>query len=61
MREVPSIISELAQGIARELGKRVYDPNSLDRMARQAREAARGMGSRPVPRRGMGRDDGMSL
>lgn len=43
LREVPSIVSEWAQGIARKLGKPVYNPNSLDRMARQAREVSRGM------------------
>lgn len=43
LREVPNIVSEWAQGIARRLGKRVYDPNSLEHMARQAREVAHGM------------------
>lgn len=43
LREVPNIVSEWAQEIARRLGKRVYDPNSLEHMARQAREVARGM------------------
>lgn len=45
LREVPNVVSDLAQEIARKLGKRIYDPRSLDHMARQAREVARGMGS----------------
>ena len=40
LREVPNIVSEWAQEIARRLGKRVYDPNSLEHMAR---EVAHGM------------------
>ena len=43
LREVPNIVSEWAQEIARRLGKRVYDPNSLEHMARQVREVAHGM------------------
>lgn len=43
LREVPNIVSEWAQEIARRLGKRVYDPNSLEHMSRQAREVAHGM------------------
>lgn len=43
LREVPNIVSEWAQEIARRLGKRVYDPNSLEHMARQTREVAHGM------------------
>lgn len=43
LREVPNIVSEWAQEIARRLGKRVYDPNSLEHMARQSREVAHGM------------------
>lgn len=43
LREVPNIVSEWAQEIARRLGKRVYDPNSLEHMARQAREVAHSM------------------
>lgn len=49
LREVPNIVSEWAQEIARRLGKRVYDPNSLEHMARQARE-----GARHEPREGLG-------
>lgn len=56
LREVPNVVSDLAQEIARKLGKRIYDPRSLDHMARQAREVARGMGSarewQPRQRRG---------
>lgn len=65
LREVPEIASARALGIAHALGKRVYNPNSLDYQMRRATEAARAVnasrGSRSVPRRGMGRDDGMSL
>lgn len=43
LREVPNTLSELAQEIARRLGKRVYDPNSLEHTARRAREVAHGM------------------
>lgn len=43
LREVPNIVSEWAQGIARKLGKRIYDPNSLDYQMRQARAASRGL------------------
>lgn len=43
LREVPNIVSEWAQEIARRLGKRVYDPNSLEHVARQACEVAHGM------------------
>jgi hypothetical protein len=38
LREIPNTVSEWAQEIARELGKRVYDPCSLDYIARQATE-----------------------
>lgn len=30
LREVPNTLSELAQDIARKLGKPLFDPNSLD-------------------------------
>lgn len=43
LREVPETVSAWALDIARKLGKRTYDPNSLDYMARQATEAARGI------------------
>lgn len=43
LREVPNTLSEWAHEIARRLGKRVYDPNSLEHTARQAREVAHGM------------------
>ena len=45
LREVPNIVSAWALDIADKLGKRTYDPNSLERMAQQAREVARGMSS----------------
>lgn len=59
LREVPNIVSEWAQDIARELGKRIYDPRSLDHMAEQAREAVRvaSRGSSPIAQeRGRGWD-----
>lgn len=40
LREVPNIVSEMALGIAKRLGKRVYDPNSLDYLMRAATRAA---------------------
>lgn len=40
LREVPNIVSEIALGIAERLGKRVYDPNSLDDQMRCATRAA---------------------
>lgn len=43
LREVPDIVSAWAQDIARKLGKRVDDPNSLDHMMREATEVAHGM------------------
>lgn len=43
LREVPNIVSEWAQDIACKLGKRIYDPNSLDHMMREATEVAHGM------------------
>lgn len=59
LREVPETVSAWAQEIARELGKRTYNPNSLDYLKRGATEAARainrsrGVGHRPE--RGHGR------
>lgn len=41
LREIPNTVSAWAQGIARKLGKRTYNPNSLDYVARRATEAAR--------------------
>lgn len=40
LREVPNIVSEIALGIAERLGKRVYDPNSLDYQMRCATRTA---------------------
>lgn len=40
LREVPNIVSEWAQDIARKLGKRIYDPRSLEYMAKEATRAA---------------------
>lgn len=43
LREVPETVSAWALDIANKLGKRTYDPNSLDYIKRQAIEAARGI------------------
>lgn len=43
LREVPETVSAWALDIAHRLGKRTYDPNSLDYMKRQAIETARGI------------------
>lgn len=43
LREVPETVSAWALDIAHKLGKRTYDPNSLDYMKRQAVETARGI------------------
>lgn len=43
LREVPETLSEWALDITHELGKRIYNPRSLDHMMQQATEAARGM------------------
>lgn len=45
LREVPETVSAWALDIAHKLGKRTYDPTSLDYMKRQAIEAARGISS----------------
>lgn len=61
LREIPNTVSEWAQDIARKLGKRVYDPRSLDYQVRQATEAARAYNrSRGAdsPRRDWHRADG---
>lgn len=54
LREVPETLSEWALGIARKLGVRTYNPNSLDYQMRSATEAARALGSD----RGITRDAG---
>lgn len=60
LREVPNAVSEWAQDIARELGKRVYDPVSPERLWDAAHEAAAMSVQRRVSR-GIERDKGMSL
>lgn len=59
LREVPETVSAWALEIARKLGKRTYNPMSLDYVTRQAREVARGMNSargwEPRRNRGHGR------
>lgn len=40
LREVPETVSACALDIARKLGKRTYNPRSLDYMAREATRAA---------------------
>ena len=41
LREVPNIVSEWAQELARKMGKHLFDPNSIDYRMREMREAAR--------------------
>lgn len=41
LREVPNIVSEWAQELARKMGKLLFDPNSIDYLSREMREAAR--------------------
>lgn len=41
LREVPNIVSEWAQELARKMGKHLFDPNSIDCLSREMREAAR--------------------
>lgn len=58
LREVPNTLSEWALGMANRLGKRMYDPNSLDHLMRQARDASRALEhGREAPRRNHGRND----
>lgn len=40
LREVPNTLSELAQDIARKLGKPLFDPDSLDYLKREVTRAA---------------------
>lgn len=57
LREVPNTLSEWALDIANRLGKHTYDPNSLDHLMRQARDASRALEhGREAPRRSHGRD-----
>lgn len=41
LREVPNIVSEWAQELARKMKKPLFDPNSIDYRAREMREATR--------------------
>ena len=41
LREVPNIVSEWAQELARKMGKPLFDPNSVDYMMQEMREAPR--------------------
>lgn len=41
LREVPNIVSEWAQELARKMGKLLFDPNSIDYRSREMWEAAR--------------------
>lgn len=60
LSEIPNTLSRWALGIARELGKRVYDPRSIARINQRAVEAAN-MSVRRDVSRGIRRDGGMSL
>lgn len=59
LREVPNIVSEWAQGIARKLGKRIYDPNSLDYQMRAAKAASRGLAAERSWQHQPGRSNGI--
>lgn len=43
LREVPNTLSELAQDIARKLGKPLFDPDSLDYKMREVTRVAKGL------------------
>lgn len=43
LREVPNTLSELAQGIARKLGKPLFDPDSLDYQMREVTRVAKAL------------------
>lgn len=43
LREVPNTLSELAQDIARKLGKPLFDPDSLDYQMREVTRAAKAL------------------
>lgn len=43
LREVPNTLSELAQDIARKLGKPLFDPNSFDYRTREATRVAKAL------------------
>lgn len=43
LREVPNTLSELAQDIARKLGKPLFDPNSLDYQTREATRVSKAL------------------
>lgn len=43
LREVPNTLSELAQDIARKLGKPLFDPNSLDYRKQEATRVAKAL------------------
>lgn len=43
LREVPNTLSELAQDIARKLGKPLFDPDSLDYQTREATRLAKAL------------------
>ena len=55
LSEIPNTLSRWALGIAHELGKRVYDPNSLERAMSRATEAARSQPRQPFRGRDHGR------
>lgn len=43
LREVPNTLSELAQNIARKLGKPLFDPDSLDYLTREVTRVAKAL------------------
>lgn len=48
LREVPNTLSELAQDIARKLGKPLFDPDSLDYRMREVTRVAEALGRNHV-------------
>ena len=58
LREVPNIVSEWAQELARKMGKSLFDPNSIDYRMREMWEATRAVDalsrSREAPTRSRG-------
>ena len=43
LREVPNIVSEWAQELARKMGKPLFDPNSLDYLTQEVTRVAKAL------------------
>ena len=48
LREVPNIVSEWAQELARKMGKLLFDPNSIDYRSREVTRMAKALGRNHV-------------